>query len=203
MDQPLRRSAAGAIALAALWAVGTRIWLNMDETGNGLAQATWVIFRFFTVWTNFAVGVLGLWILATGGVAHRITGMLLLAILATGLVFHILLAHLFNYEGLEIAVDFVFHTGAPAAFLLYWLVLEPKDQLRFADIPIWLSWPLVYCIYALVRGGIDGEYPYFFLDLGKHGVGLVAGYVAGLLVAFSLGALGLIALGRWLAQRTA
>ncbi len=196
----LRRASALIIALATLWAVGTRIWLNMDETGNGVGPAIWVIFRFFTVWTNFALGLLCLWITVTGGVAHRIAGMLLLSILATGLVFHILLAHLFHYEGLEIPVDFVFHTAAPVGFLLFWLLLEPKQDLSFQDIPVWLSWPLVYCIYALVRGGIDGEYPYFFLDLGKHGVGVVAAYITGLLAFFCVGAVGLIALGRRLAR---
>jgi hypothetical protein len=61
-------------------------------------------------------------------------------------------------------------------------------------VPLWLSYPLVgrYCGYALMRGEIDGIYPYPFLDVAAEGmisVSFNGGIVLGLLAAFWIGGL--------------
>ncbi|NJK89340.1 MAG: Pr6Pr family membrane protein, partial [Myxococcales bacterium] len=36
--------------------------------------------------------------------------------------------------------------------------------------PFWLTYPLAYCAYALLRAEVDGIYPYPFLDVAAEGM---------------------------------
>ena len=196
----ISKSAAALIAIAVFATIALRLWLNMQE-GNSLPSAIWTIYRFFTVWTVTAIGIISALIALGRPVSSSIQGALLLAIVAVALVFHILLASRVTFEGLEILVNQMFHTVIPIAWVLYWTLLSPKADLKLAMIPAWLAFPLVYCLYAMTRGAFDGTYPYFFLDLDKLGIGGVAAYCAGLLVAFAIAGAGIIALGRFIAAR--
>jgi hypothetical protein len=65
--------------------------------------------------------------------------------------------------------------------------VAPKSPLTRWHPLRWAVLPLIYCIYALVRGRMTGTYPYPFIDVGILGpaqtalnvVGLTAGFVAG------------------------
>jgi hypothetical protein len=192
----LRRVSAGIIGAVALAAVVTRIALNMAANDHGPLPAAWDLARFYTVWTNLFIGLLGLWIAVTGRVAPRVTGMLLLSILLVGAVYYALLAHLVDFKGLERVVDIVFHAVVPLAFALHWLLLEPKGALRWSALWLWLAYPLVYCLYSLTRGAFEGRYPYFFLDVGELGFAGVAGWMTGLLAAFVLSGAGILLIAR-------
>lgn len=175
------------IALIVLATLVARLSLNIAATGNSLAEALWVIGRFFTVWTNTLVGVLCAWVCVTGKTAPRISAGLVLAISLVGIVYHILLAQLVDYSGIEALVDQSFHTIVPIAFVLWWVILEDKTTLGRADLGLWLAYPVVYCLYALVRGAFDSIYPYPFLDAGKLGLAAVGLNALGLLALFALG----------------
>ncbi|MGX9356054.1 Pr6Pr family membrane protein [Roseobacteraceae bacterium S113] len=193
------KRAAALIALAVLATLATRIYLNMAE-GNSFGSALWTIYRFFTVWTNTAIGIVAAMIALGRPVSGSVQSALLLAIGAVSIVYHVLLAHLLHFEGMDKVVDIMFHTVVPILWLLYWLFYSPKAGLRVGMIPAWLGYPAVYCAYALVRGAFDGEYPYHFLDVHKHGYGGVAINSVGLLVAFTLSALLIVFVGRLLAR---
>jgi hypothetical protein len=60
----------------------------------------------------------------------------------------------------------------------------------------WLTYPLAYLAFVLVRGAIGYGYPYPFLDAGSLGYGAVAVVALALLVVFSLLGLLVIAVGR-------
>ena len=53
----------------------------------------------------------------------------------------------------------------------------PKGRLRWTDPLLWALIPYAYLAFALVYGGLGGEflpgrtYPYPFLDVATHGVG--------------------------------
>lgn len=53
--------------------------------------------------------------------------------------------------------------------LAVWLTLVPKGQLLFRSAVVWLSFPFVCLLFALIRGEVLGDYPYFFIDVGKYG----------------------------------
>jgi len=110
----------------------------------------------------------------------------------TALVFAVFLAHRFSFSGIRAYGDIALHYFAPAVVLLDWVLLEPKGALRLRHAFLWASYPIVYVVLSLVRGHIDGFYPYWFLDpvhryprgMGSHlAVGL---FVLGLFVFFGL-----------------
>src|SRR5690606_33471008 len=65
----------------------------------------------------------------------------------------------------------------------------PKGSFRAADPLLWALIPLAYLVFALVFGGLGGEfapgrsYPYPFLGVATLGAAGVAAWVAGLTVA--------------------
>ena len=89
-----------------------------------------------------------------------------------------------------------------AAALLWWLALPPQHRIA-GNAPLrWLAWPALYAVYALVRGKIDGFYPYPFIDVTALGLPRVLLNAAGLLLVFALATWLLRALAHW-RQRTA
>ncbi|MCB1408600.1 MAG: Pr6Pr family membrane protein, partial [Rhodobacteraceae bacterium] len=78
-----------------------------------------------------------------------------------------------------------YHTLVPVGTALWWMIWGGK-ALRWGQLPYWLLWPLGYCVYALIRGGFEGDYPYFFLDVGRFGAARIAMNIAGLVVVFAL-----------------
>jgi len=116
-------------------------------------------------------------------------------------VYHALLAQLHAFTGLDALIDTMLHTMIPLAYVGYWAVFVLKSGIRYSDILGWLVLPLVYCIFAMARAQIDGEYPYFFLNLADLGVARTGVNIIGLLLAFAgIGAL-IVALAKLLARR--
>jgi hypothetical protein len=60
------------------------------------------------------------------------------------------------------------HGRSRCVYALYWLGSRRRRGCATALVPLWLSYPLVYCGYALMRGEVDGIYPYPFLDVGRR-----------------------------------
>lgn len=180
-----KRVSAGAIALLVLGALVLRIWLRMDQQDETLGQAIWALYRFFTIWTNTLVGVVAACVaIGQKPTASLQTG-LLLSISIVAIVYHALLAKFNDYAGLDWVADHLVHTVIPLAYAVYWLMFVRKSQLRLSQLPYWLILPLVYCIFAMTRGALDGVYPYFFLNLADLGFARTALNVFGLLVAFA------------------
>lgn len=200
MTLPWRRISAALLALSVIVTVAARLWLNIDANGWSLGEAIWAILRYFTIWTNLLIACVGIALALGRPVDGRISAALLLAISAVALVYHTLLAGLTNFQGLAIVIDDMLHTVVPLWFAAHWLVFEPKSRLGFTDIPLWLAYPAIYCIYALIRAQIDGRYPYPFLDIGEKGIGQVAVNMAGLLVAFALGGVLIVLVARALSS---
>lgn len=192
----LRRASAGLLALVILAALGVRIALNMETNGFGPGEALWGIFRYFTIWTNFLIAMVAALIAGGRHVDGRVSGGLVLAIIAVGIVYHLLLAGQSDYTGVELVIDHVFHTIAPIWFPLHWLAFEPKERVNWRTLPVWLVYPAVYCLYALLRGLVDGVFPYFFLDPGAQGLVGLGLWMAALLAAFAVVGSVIIAVAR-------
>lgn len=190
-----------AIAAIAIVAIGAEFHLMAQRTGiDGVLERLWRLARFFTILTNALVAAVFL----AEALGHRVPGRVLagvlMSILMVGLVYQILLAQ--PYTGLKFWSDFALHAAVPVLVLVWWLGWAEKT-LALRDIPLWLGWPLVYCLYAMVRGLADGVYPYFFLDIGRFGLARVSLNIAGLIVAFAVMALLIWALARLMQRRTA
>lgn len=99
-------------------------------------------------------------------------------------------------------IDAVLHRVFPVIVVLDWLIDPPDTRLRYRDALLWLTYPLVWLGFTLVRGAADGWYPYPFLDPANGGYGSVAVMVVGTIIGFlALSAL-YIWLGNWRSERT-
>lgn len=150
---------------------------------------------YFTVLSNLfaaCVALLGVF----RPVSPQIRGAAVLYMTTTGIVYAILL------RGVDVQTpayaNWVLHVIVPILVIVEWL-LAPERTTRAW---IWLSFPLAYLIYTLVRGPIVGWYPYPFLDPRAHGYGDVA--LTCVSVAVILGALAVFVswTGTKLAQRS-
>ncbi len=115
-----------------------------------------------------------------------------------GLVYHAVLAKLWNPVGLHFWVDQGLHSAVPVLFVLFWALYAPKAGLRWRDAGLWLAYPLAYLGYVLARGAVDGWYPYPFIDANKLGYARVLVNALVLMAAFYLAGLALVAASRHL-----
>ncbi|EAQ13797.1 hypothetical protein BD830_10282 [Maritimibacter alkaliphilus HTCC2654] len=193
---PTARLAATLIALAALAALVMQCVVSYGLAG-GFGAMLWVILGYFTVLTNILVFASFARMAATGRMlsAGWLAG-LTLWIAIVGVVYHTLLANIWEPQGLALWADQGLHTVTPLLTLAFWLAFAPKGGLGVMDAVRWLGWPLIYVIYALVRGIFTQKYPYPFIDLNVLTAGQVAVNSVGLTVAFFLGGLVFVGLAR-------
>ncbi len=111
-----------------------------------------------------------------------------MAIFVTGVVYHFLLGD-YKSEGYFHLDNMIVHYIVPIMFVLDWIIFDKKKSLSVIDPLTWTIIPLVYLIYALIRGAIVGpehtlQYCYFFIDVNIYGYGGVFLWSIGLTVAF-------------------
>ena len=154
----------------------------------------WVMAAYFTVLVNLIVAISFAVILVTGRIGSAgWHGALVLWISTVGLIYNTVLAGIWQPQGLGWWADQGLHTAVPVLCLIWWLGFAPKSPLTMWHPLRWAVLPLVYGIYALLRGQMTGAYAYPFIDLGVLGpvqtglnlVVLTAGFsVAGYLVVW-------------------
>lgn len=196
------RLAASLIFAAIAATLALRIWLNMQDNGNTLLQALWSIFRYFTNWTNALAGLAMLWVALGARVPVSAISCLLMCMALVSGVYYGVLYGITQYEGLDILVDWMLHTVNPLGVLIFWLFFVNKSELRFGHTAYWQLYPIGYCAYALIRGLLDGVYPYPFIRPSEIGWLLVVRNIAILSAVFIPTGLLVVALGRWLDRRT-
>lgn len=152
-------------------------------------------FSYFTVLSNVFAGVVAL-LGVFSPVSAQIRGAAVLYMTTTGIVYVILL------RGVDVQTpayaNWVLHVIVPVLVVVEWLLAPERTSRAW----IWLSFPLAYLVYTLVRGPIVGWYPYPFLDPRTHGYAEVA--LTCVSVAVILGALAVFVswTGSKLAQRS-
>ncbi len=166
----LARSAAGVIALIGIGAIVTRFIILYGRTGS-VEEALWLMLRFYTIIGNalaaiiFAAIALG----SRRAFSPLVTGGAALNMALIGIVYALLLHGLQHLTGVSLAIDWVLHDVQPPLVALFWLVFAPKKGLRWRDPWLWAVPPVIYFIYAMVRGQYGGGYPYPFIDVAKLG----------------------------------
>lgn len=161
-------------------------------------------FSFFTVQINilvFVTFILSALAVASGknkrwlDILRSITTVYILVV---GVGFAILLSGLQNVALTAVPWDnTVLHYIIPIAVVLDFLIDRPKRKITFKTGLLWISYPLLYVAYSLIRGSITGWYPYPFLNPTINGYGALVVPVVGLLI---LG-VGIIAIVTWLTGR--
>lgn len=135
-----------------------------------LPEVTIRFFSFFTILTNiltalfFTTQALGIKQYKAGTLTA-----ITVYITIVGLVYQVMLRHLWAPTGMQRVVDELLHSVIPVLTILYWYLYEDRHNVSNKQIPAWLLYPFVYCIYILIRGYFSGFYPYPFIDVSALG----------------------------------
>lgn len=177
------------IAVLAFAALALQTTINDDRDGSALVALA-LLFRYFTIWSNFAAGVVMAAIALGKPMPRRALFALATALSQVALVYHALLAADHHPVGADWWTNLAFHTVIPAATVLWWLVVTRREEFALSDLPFAMIPPLAYTGYALIYGAVTGFYPYFFLDKSQLGWGQLLLNLTGLTLFFIvLGAL--------------
>lgn len=173
---------------------------DMTAQGASALDVTWRYFVYFTLLTNTFVTL----VMARAALrperldglnAPRVELMAATSIAFVGIVYNLLLASRWDPQGWQKVADVIVHNVVPIWVLVFWL-LRPHGSLKWSHAAFAALWPAAYAVYGLTRGAFDGFYPYFFLDPTALSITQIALNLLGLVVAFVLGALLLVALSR-------
>jgi hypothetical protein len=208
MKGTYQKNKALVIALAALaWSsvlLQLLITLHSNlQNGRGVAGGIVSFLGHFTILTNLLVCVaLTMPLVAPASTAGRffsrsdIAAGVATSIVFVSLAYHLLLRNVWNPQGLQLVADLLLHYVIPALYLMHWWFNFPKGALRWTHPMLWGLYPTVYLVYVLIRGKIIGSYPYGFIDPLAIGYSRTMINAFGLLLAFIVLGLILVALGR-------
>ena len=158
-------------------------------------------FAFFTIQSNL-IGVAALsWLVARGdGPRSR-----RIELLRTGAAVYLTVTFfvvIFLLSGVDVQlqlvwVDIVLHKIFPVIVVADLILDPPRTRLIAQDIVTLLIYPLVWTLLTVIRGALDGWYPYPFLDPVHGGYAQVALTIVAVLIGFIVIAAAIIALGNW------
>ncbi len=176
----LRAGVAGLVVAAIIVQVATTVAEGTFDASR--------FFAFFTIQSNlfgaavfFAVAIR--WGSARSARLEWLRGAAVVYLTVTFVV----VIWLLSSADLQLAVpwvDIVLHKVFPVVVVVDWLVDPPTRRLTLRDVALWLAYPFVWVTLTLVRGALDGWYPYPFLDPANGGYGSVTFYFLAILVGF-------------------
>lgn len=212
MDSARRRRLITCLAVLGWAGLTTQLYLILFarlSIGASLLGGLVSFFSYFTILTNTLVAtVLTCAVTERECAARRwflqpwVSSGIAVSIAVVGLAYSILLRHLWHPQGWQFVADELLHDVMPLLFLGYWWRCVPKGTLRLWHLPLWLIYPLVYFIYALLRGHLLGAYAYPFIDVAVLGYPQVLANAGGIFVGFVLVGLLVIGLDRRLSARS-
>jgi hypothetical protein len=165
----MSRKIAGLAALIAWVSLLAQAVVSNRLMGQpDLAALLWRMAGYFTVLTNVAVAVAMTSVAAGHPLSARMAGAAVSAIVVVGIVYHAVLAGLWQPEGLAWWADQGLHTAVPVLTAIWWIGHARKAPLALRDAAVWLVWPMAYLCYAIIRQSLTGFVPYPFLDLTAH-----------------------------------
>lgn len=173
---------------------------NTPENGMNVLQAIGHFFRFFTILSNIAVAIV-VSLLLMKGEGHpflkpaNLTAVAVY-IFVVGLVYNLVLRQLWSPQGWQWVADNLLHVATPALYLLYWGLFVSAKPRQWILAVRWLLFPAIYFVYAIIRGQLEGVYPYPFIDVNQLGLQKVLFNAVGIMLLFLATGWGLLALGR-------
>ena len=191
-------------ALLGWFALALQLYLMLVRDPAGMLSVVITYFSFFTILTNFLVAL----VFTAAALRPRAAwGEFLLRpslqastavyIAIVGMVYQLLLRHLWNPQGAQWVADVLLHSIIPVGYVLYWWLFAPRDKLSWKNALGWLVYPGAYLVYTLARGAVSGLYPYPFVNVGTLGYGGVLARAAGLMLVFLGMGLLIVAIARW------
>jgi hypothetical protein len=152
---------------------------------------------YLTIWFNALVAGTEVLLAAqadrSGGRVFRALRLdaLVLAV-GGGTVHWFLLRPLLDLHGADYWADKLLHIAVPLLCLVGWLVFGPRGLVTPRDVAAFLVLPVGWLAYTLVRGAFVDWYPYPFVDVDRHGLGVVllnCLAISALMLVLALGAM--------------
>ena len=201
------RQILGIVRIASVVIVLAAIVTQAVVLANAGALDPTRFFAFFTILSNLIGVAAFVWLLARGG-RPRSRGLELLRGAAAVYLTVTFFVVIFLLSGVDVQlqlvwVDVVLHKIFPIVVVLDWVLDPPRTRLSLRDGLLWLAFPLIWTGLTLIRGSIDGWYPYPFLNPVNGGYGTVAVTVVAVTIGFGLIAAATIAIGNRGVERTA
>jgi hypothetical protein len=183
LDRLLRIVRLGTIVLV----VAAIIAPALDLASRGTFDPT-RFFAFFTIQSNLIGVVAFAWLLATGDgprspTLDRLRGAATLYLTITFFVVILLLSGV-DVQLDMVWVDVVLHKVFPIVIVLDWVLDPPRIRITIRDVLVWLVYPIGWAVLTVIRGALDGWYPYPFLDPANGGYGQVTIVIAAITLAF-------------------
>jgi len=190
------RIAVGVVSSVAFASIGIEFAVRIED--SGVLPTLWELARYFTYLTSAALAVaLGMAALRGRWPGTTLPAAISVWVAVTGIIYHVLLAQSHNPQGVQVLSNLGLHTLVPVGWIAVWITFCPKHGMSYLDPLVWTVWPLVYALYALLRGLVDGEFPYFFLDPSASGISPVIAYIVCLGLFFVLSGCFLVMLTRF------
>lgn len=164
---------------------------SLQLTGGKPFAALWMMFLYFTIWTNALIAVAFTAVAAGYAVAPWMLGGILLSIVLVGVIYALLLRDLpIGTLRTSALANTLVHRVTPVLVTVFWIAFVPKGHLQWRDATIWAAYPIVYLGYILLRGHVTRRYPYPFLHVEEIGwvatlrnaAGIAAFFIAASLV---------------------
>ena len=183
--------------------LGLLLQLALILRNLGFAEGLWRFLGFFTILTNLGAAAVASAIAL--GRSSRLGGprarlMAATSILTVGIVYSLALRALWNPVGIQKVADIALHDFVPLGWLTLWFV-GARTRYRWREIGWALLPPLLYFVYALARGAIDGWYAYWFLDPAEQSSAELMTSIAIMLAGLGAIAAALVGCARWLSRK--
>ena len=190
-------------ATIAWFSVLTQYYLMIENRVTPILETTIRFFSFFTILTNLLVAIYFtlslikkenrvLSIINKPGTLTAVT----VYITIVGLVYQILLRHIWDPKGMQRVIDELLHSAIPILVTIFWYLYEEKKSIAYKQILKWLIYPLIYLLFILIRGEFSNFYPYPFVNITNLGLKQVLINSAGLILFFSCLSAGYTKLGK-------
>jgi hypothetical protein len=174
-----------ALATAVTWlALGIAFYINLkwaSSHGLGPLLVIWNFLSYFTHLSNLLAGLTFMFALicpsGSEALNHRskhISAVAIFIIMA-GIIFNLVLRQSAQSGSLNNIANILLHDVNPMLFLIFWWFYTPNVLLKIKDIFKWLTFPVLYFFYLLIRGHFLNHYPYPFVNVEKYGYGSVFG----------------------------
>jgi hypothetical protein len=165
------------IATLGWFALVAQLILIIMNRKVSVAETIVRYFSFFTILTNTSVAVSSSILLSRKKSKmhsfvekpETITAVALY-ITVVGIVYNVILRFTWEPKGLQLVVDELLHTVIPVLFIVFWLRYDARRAIRWTNVFTWLLYPLLYCVYVLLRGSASGFYPYPFINVNELGL---------------------------------
>jgi hypothetical protein len=134
-------------------------------------------FSYFTIWSN----LLAINPNRTSSLFRVLHLDAIVMMIVTGIVYNVLL-NTGGHEGWDFWSNGIQHIWGPLLVFIVFVICGPRGWISSRTIFASLILPILWLVYALIRGSVTGAYPYDFLDVNANGMASVLAFVAQIVI---------------------